>query len=281
MSASDLHRILSAVPVGILLVERSGQVCFANTKASELLGMDRADILGSSYQLAGKLMVRSDGRSIPPAQHPISVALRLGMPVSAEVLMVPGKVSSQKRWLLLSVSSEDGNNGAPGNVIVTLVDVSELLVAERMSKSAMPARCAADVMSSPVVTIKADGSVQHAAKVMLERRVGCLPVVDQEGTLVGMLRESVILSRLPRSTSLEALQISRRSPRHGAFAQVQQRYVREVMEPRRPLVDVNTTVSQVADLMLRQGESHVVVGRSGQLAGMISRCDMIRVLAQT
>lgn len=49
-----------------------------------------------------------------------------------------------------------------------------------------------DVMSAPVVTIGPDASVQEAARAMAEKKIGCLPVVE-EGRLVGILTETDIL----------------------------------------------------------------------------------------
>lgn len=48
------------------------------------------------------------------------------------------------------------------------------------------------VMSAPPVTIDPQASLQDAALIMAERKIGCLPVVDGE-QLVGMLTETDIL----------------------------------------------------------------------------------------
>ena len=48
------------------------------------------------------------------------------------------------------------------------------------------------VMSSPPVVIGPDDSVEEAALLMAERRIGCLPVVDGE-RLLGMITETDIL----------------------------------------------------------------------------------------
>jgi acetoin utilization protein AcuB len=49
-----------------------------------------------------------------------------------------------------------------------------------------------DVMSSPVVTIGAEASVQEAANRVLKHRVGCLPVLEA-GRLVGIVTTSDLL----------------------------------------------------------------------------------------
>jgi CBS domain-containing protein len=49
-----------------------------------------------------------------------------------------------------------------------------------------------DVMSAPAVTIDGGAAVQEAARKMVERKIGCLPVVE-DGKLVGILTESDVL----------------------------------------------------------------------------------------
>ena len=48
------------------------------------------------------------------------------------------------------------------------------------------------VMSAPPVVIHSDATVNEAARLMAERKIGCLPVVDRE-KLVGMLTETDVL----------------------------------------------------------------------------------------
>jgi CBS-domain-containing membrane protein len=46
---------------------------------------------------------------------------------------------------------------------------------------------AADLMTSPAVTIGPDETVEHAARLMYDRKVKRLPVVDARGRPVGIL----------------------------------------------------------------------------------------------
>ena len=49
------------------------------------------------------------------------------------------------------------------------------------------------VMSSPAVTIGADELVEAAARSMAERKIGCLPVIEDEGDFVGLITETDVL----------------------------------------------------------------------------------------
>jgi CBS domain-containing protein len=45
---------------------------------------------------------------------------------------------------------------------------------------------ARDVMVTSVITVKPNLSVREAAKIFLERRISAVPVVDEQGKLVGI-----------------------------------------------------------------------------------------------
>ncbi len=48
-----------------------------------------------------------------------------------------------------------------------------------------------EVMSSPVITVSEDAPLEEAARLMVEKKIGCLPVM-RDGDLVGMITETDI-----------------------------------------------------------------------------------------
>ena len=57
---------------------------------------------------------------------------------------------------------------------------------------------AADLMTSPAVTIGPDETVEHAARLMYDRGIKRLPVVDRAGRLVGIISRSDVLAVFDR-----------------------------------------------------------------------------------
>ena len=55
-----------------------------------------------------------------------------------------------------------------------------------------------DVMATEVVTASPDASLVEAAKILTERKIGCLPVVEN-GSLVGILTEGDFVALVARS----------------------------------------------------------------------------------
>ena len=52
-----------------------------------------------------------------------------------------------------------------------------------------------DVMTVDVVSVSPDHSVRHAARIMLDHRISGLPVVDDDGRLVGIVTEGDLMRR--------------------------------------------------------------------------------------
>ena len=58
---------------------------------------------------------------------------------------------------------------------------------------------AADLMTSPAVTIGPDDTVEHAARLMYDRKVKRIPVIAQDGRLVGIISRTDILAVFDRT----------------------------------------------------------------------------------
>jgi CBS domain-containing protein len=55
-----------------------------------------------------------------------------------------------------------------------------------------------EVMREPAITVSPEGTIKEAARLMLEHKIGCLPVVEGH-TLVGIVTESDILRSVASS----------------------------------------------------------------------------------
>jgi len=51
---------------------------------------------------------------------------------------------------------------------------------------------ARDVMSAPVITVSPETGVKEAARIMVDKKIGCLPVMENQ-SLIGLVTESDIL----------------------------------------------------------------------------------------
>ncbi|MFL5346873.1 MAG: CBS domain-containing protein [Hyalangium sp.] len=79
-----------------------------------------------------------------------------------------------------------------GRKLVGLVshrDLIRALARQPAGQGALPVSVK-DVMTREVETVEPSASVRQAIEKLLDRRFGCLPVVDEQGELVGIITES-------------------------------------------------------------------------------------------
>ena len=141
-----------------------------------------------------------------------------------------------------------------------------------------------ELMSAPPVTIGPEETVADAARCMLNENVSCLPVVDGDNKVVGILTHTDfgLHPRFrPLADNVYSLLGSSVSPRH--IADVSQRVgsklVRDVMPRRVFAVAGDTPIEKVVELMLRQGIHRVPVTEDERLVGVITRHDFLKLIA--
>ena len=141
---------------------------------------------------------------------------------------------------------------------------------------------ARDVMTASVATIGHDATVRQAAKLMLERGVSALPVLDQKGQLAGIISEGDLVRRAELGTGQARswwLQLMSGESAAADYVKTHSTRVRDVMT--RPVISVTETtpLDKIALLFEKHRIKRVPVIRSGQAIGIVSRADLVRRLA--
>ncbi|MFC4060625.1 HPP family protein [Planomonospora corallina] len=131
-----------------------------------------------------------------------------------------------------------------------------------------------EVMTEPVVTVRATDPVRQAVRVLHGRDITAAPVLDSGGRLVGIVSEMDLLrgefERDPRASARAVLGHGERLPLR----------VEEVMTPRVTTVTPTTDVVELIDLMVGERIKSLPVVVDGRLAGIVSRRDLMAVLAR-
>jgi CBS domain-containing protein len=144
---------------------------------------------------------------------------------------------------------------------------------------------AADVMTTGVVTIGEDASVQEAAKRMSERGISGLPVVDPEERVVGMVSEGDLLHRAETGTERRRTWwldlLASTNELAGDYIKSHGGRVKDVMTRDVVSVTETTPVADIAILLETNRIKRVPVLRGGRLVGIVSRANLMRALAMT
>jgi CBS-domain-containing membrane protein len=142
---------------------------------------------------------------------------------------------------------------------------------------------AAEVMTHNVFTVEPDASILQAIRIMLQRRISGLPVVDPGGALVGIVTEGDLLRRSEIGTQ-------RQRPRWlefligpgrmaSEYVHTRGRRVAEVMSTSVCTISEDTSVQDIVQLMEKHQVKRVPVMRNGTLVGIVSRANLLHALA--
>ncbi len=143
---------------------------------------------------------------------------------------------------------------------------------------------AADIMTHPALAIDPDAPLAQAIRLMTAHRLSGLPVVAQDGQLVGMLTEGDLLRRVETGTEGErpgwlasflmpGREASRYVRSHG-------RKVGEVMTSGVVSATEATSLPELVQLMQRHHVKRIPVVREGRLVGIVSRADLVRRIGE-
>ncbi len=142
---------------------------------------------------------------------------------------------------------------------------------------------AMDVMVRDVVTVKPEADVASAIKLLVEHDISALPVVDDDGEVVGVISEADLVRRTEIGTEkhrpwwLEALTPG--STLAGEFAKAHGLRVSEIMSSDVISTSEETPLGEIATLLERHRIKRVPMIRDGKLVGIVSRSNLIQALA--
>jgi CBS domain-containing protein len=148
---------------------------------------------------------------------------------------------------------------------------------------------AVDVMTTNVITVDPDTSVQALATLLSERGISGVPVVDKENRLVGIVSEGDLMHRAEtgterrttrrRSRWLDSIGSDQEAARD--YIKAHARAVSDIMTRDVISVSDTTDLADVATLLETKRIKRVPVLRDGKIVGIVSRANLVRALAMT
>jgi CBS domain-containing protein len=139
-----------------------------------------------------------------------------------------------------------------------------------------------DVMTKDVVTVAPETPLKHVAALLAGRKISGLPVVDEQGALVGVVSEGDILFKergAPERTGMLARLHRRRGP--DGRAKLEARTAAEAMTTPATTAPPWRSVAAAAAQMTDDGINRLpVVDQDGKLVGIVTRADLVRAFAR-
>jgi len=142
---------------------------------------------------------------------------------------------------------------------------------------------AIDVMVRDVITIGPDDSIADAARLIADNDVSALPVVDDDGHLVGIISEGDLMSREEIGAAIhhpwwiEA--VTPAATLAAEFAKSHGRRVAEVMSENVITATEDMPLAQIAAILERNRIKRVPIVRGNELVGIVSRSNLVQAMA--
>ena len=144
-----------------------------------------------------------------------------------------------------------------------------------------------EIMSRNVITIKKDTSIEEIAHILTENNISGVPVVDDENHVIGMVTQKDLLyrdiePRFPAVVEILGGLIFLKGVRHY------QEELRKIVATKaenlmtRNVITINedAEIEKAAELMVEKDINRIPVVINGNLAGIVSRADIVRYIAK-
>ena len=146
---------------------------------------------------------------------------------------------------------------------------------------------AADVMTRDVVTVSPETTIRELADILAQRKINGVPVVDDEGTLIGVVCESDLVDQnrplhIPTVFVILDSIIPLENPwrLQKEFKRITATTVGEIYSHPAVSVEPSTDLTEVARIMSEKKMYTIPVLDRGKLVGVLGKADVIRSLMQ-
>jgi CBS domain-containing protein len=132
----------------------------------------------------------------------------------------------------------------------------------------LPARTVGDVMTPDPATVGATATLADTTKLMAERRIKRVPVIDRDGRLVGIVARSDVLRAVGETFPRDLIE----SAQHpGALT------VGELMQPDAPVVNARADLAGLLDAVASTRLNRaVVIDDEARVIGVVSDAEVLR-----
>ena len=142
-----------------------------------------------------------------------------------------------------------------------------------------------DIMTKKLITVSPETEIVHATKLLLENHINGVPVTDETGKLVGILCQSDLIAQQKKFsvpsffTLLDGLvPLTSMKYLESQVQKIAAITVAQAMTSNPVAVRPDTSIEEVAALMVDNNFHTIPVVQKGELVGIIGKEDILRTL---
>lgn len=142
---------------------------------------------------------------------------------------------------------------------------------------------AKDIMTKEVITVRPETTLDEVARILTEKNISGLPVVDENRQLVGIITEGDLLMKDSKVKFPSYINILGGIIYLDSFAQYFEELKKTVAQKVEELmtedvikINEDANNEEMATLMVEHNINRLPVVRDGKLVGIVSRADIIK-----
>jgi CBS-domain-containing membrane protein len=144
---------------------------------------------------------------------------------------------------------------------------------------------ASDIMTTGVITVKKDTSLQDLARILYDNHINGVPVVDDEERLIGIICESDLIRKdkklhIPTVVSVFDAVFYLESPKklEKEIERINATHVEDLYTKDVLTIDEKTEIDEIATIMTQKKIYTIPVVDGDRVVGIIGKSDLIRTL---
>jgi CBS domain-containing protein len=142
-----------------------------------------------------------------------------------------------------------------------------------------------DVMTTPAITVRSDTPLKEVAWMLIDSGISGMPVVDEHGTLVGVVSEADFLVKEQGATAVRHRRLARligeSEKTRLELGKLAARTAGEAMTSPPLTIEPTRSIQDAAAAMTRLKVNRLPVVAGGQVIGIVTRADLVRAYLRT
>jgi len=139
-----------------------------------------------------------------------------------------------------------------------------------------------DIMTKEVITVKAESNVYEAIELLLKNKINCLPVVDDEGRLIGMVTETDLIyvdRKLNPSFHYAYSELNvpvNKRILERDIKNMKEIKIKDIMSTRLTTLRETSSLEHAIDIVINKKVKTIPVLRESKVCGIVTRRDILK-----
>jgi CBS domain-containing protein len=142
---------------------------------------------------------------------------------------------------------------------------------------------ARDVMVSAVIGVRPNARVEEVASILLANHISAVPVINEQGELLGIVSEGDLMRRAEAGTERRRSwwleQLTGKQVLAAEYVKTHSHEVRDIMTRSVITATPETALGEIATLLERNRIKRVPIVQNGKIVGIVSRANLLQALA--